>query len=116
MPLTRDFKASIRDRAQADPEFRSALLVEAAQALIDGEPDVAKAVLRDYVNATVGFDDLSRKVRIPKKSIMRMLSKSGNPSTSNMTLILAYLSRQEGLKLKVSRSDEKLPRLKRRVG
>jgi DNA-binding phage protein len=116
MPLTRDFKASIRDRAQADPEFRSALLVEAAQALIDGEPEVTKAVLRDYVNATVGFDHLSRKVRIPKKSIMRMLSKSGNPSTSNMTLILAYLNRQEGLKLKVSCHDEKLPRLKRRVG
>ena len=103
MPLTRDFKATIRDRAQTDPEFRSALLVEAAQALIDGEPDVTKAVLRDYIKATVGFDQLSLKVRIPKKSIMRMLSKSGNPTTKNMTLILAYLNKYEGLKLRVSR-------------
>ena len=102
MALTRDFKATVRDRAQRDPEFRSALLVEAAQALIDGDLDVAKAVLRDYINATVGFEHLSRKVQIPKKSIMRMLSTSGNPSTNNMTLILAYLSEQEGLRLKVS--------------
>ncbi|MDH3727472.1 MAG: transcriptional regulator [Myxococcales bacterium] len=102
MPLTRDFKATIRDRAQADPAFRRALLVEAAQALIDGELDVTKAVLRDYVNATIGFDHLSRQVRIPKKSIMRMLSKSGNPSISNISLILAYLNEQEGLSLKVS--------------
>lgn len=102
MPLTRDFKATIRDRAQNDPKFRRALLVEAAQALVDGEPDITKSVLRDYINATVGFDHLSRKVRIPKKSIMRMLSKSGNPSTNNMTLILAYLNQEEGLTLKVS--------------
>jgi len=103
MALTRDFKATVRDRAQEDPEFRSALLIEATQALVDGDPDVTKAVLRDYINATLGFDHLSRKIRIPKKSIMRMLSKSGNPSTNNMTLILAYLNEQEGLQLKVSR-------------
>ncbi|RLB37096.1 MAG: transcriptional regulator [Deltaproteobacteria bacterium] len=103
MPLTRDFKATVRDRARTDPEFRGALLVEAAQALIDGEPDVTKAVLRDYIKATVGFDQLSLKVRIPKKSIMRMMSKSGNPTTKNMTLILSYLNRREGLNLRVSR-------------
>ena len=102
MPLTRDFKSTIRDRAQRDPKFRSALLVEAAQALIDGEPDVTKAVLRDYINATLGFDDLSREIQIPKKSIMRMLSESGNPSTNNMALILSYLNEYEGLTLKVS--------------
>jgi DNA-binding phage protein len=102
MPLTRDFKATVRDRAQRDPEFRSALLVEAAQALLDGEPDVTKSVLRDYINATVGFDRLSREIQIPKKSIMRMLSRSGNPSTNNMALILVYLNKQEGLNLKVS--------------
>ena len=103
MPLTRDFKATVRARAQKDPEFRRALLVEAAQALLDGEPDVTKSVLRDYINATVGFDQLSREIRIPKKSIMRMLSKSGNPSTNNMALILAHLKKHEGLTLKVSR-------------
>jgi DNA-binding phage protein len=103
MPLTRDFKATVRNRAEKDPEFRSALLVEAAQALIDGEPDVTKCVLRDYINATLGFDQLSREVRIPKKSIMRMLSNSGNPTTRNMVLILAHLNKHEGLRPRVSR-------------
>lgn len=102
MPLTRDFKATVRDRAQKDSEFRGALLVEATQALIDGEPDVAKAVLRDYINATIGFEHLSEQVRIPKKSLMRMLSRVGNPRTDNMTLILASLKEYEGLELKVS--------------
>jgi DNA-binding phage protein len=103
VPLTRDFKATVRNRAEKDPEFRSALLVEAAQALIDGELDVTKCVLRDYINATLGFDQLSREVRMPKKSIMRMLSNSGNPTTKNMTRILAHLNKCEGLRLRVSR-------------
>jgi DNA-binding phage protein len=102
MPLTRDFKATVFARVQKDREFRSALLVEAAQALIDGEPDITKSVLRDYINATIGFEQLSQEVRIPKKSIMRMLSQSGNPTTQNMTLILARLNEHEGLRLKVS--------------
>jgi len=102
MPLTRDFKATVFARAQKDPEFRSALLVEAAQALIDGELDITKSVLRDYINATIGFEQLSQEVRIPKKSIMRMLSQSGNPTTQNMALILACLNEHEGLRLKVS--------------
>lgn len=102
MPLTREFKSTVRARAQRDPEFRSALLVEAAQALIDGELDITKSVLRDYINATIGFEQLSRNVRIPKKSIMRMLSDAGNPTTQNMSLILAHLNEHEGVKLKVS--------------
>jgi hypothetical protein len=60
VPRTRDFKSTIRARAQRDPKFGSALLVGAAQAIIDGEPDVTKAVLRDYINATLGFERLSR--------------------------------------------------------
>jgi DNA-binding phage protein len=102
MALTRDFKATVFARVQKDPEFRSALLVEAAQALIDGEPDITKSVLRDYINATIGFEQLSQEVHIPKKSIMRMLSQSGNPTTQNMALILACLNEHEGLRLKVS--------------
>jgi DNA-binding phage protein len=106
VPLTRDFKATVFARVQEDPEFRSALLVEAAQALIDGEPDITKSVLRDYINATMGFEQLSQEVHIPKKSIMRMimrmLSQSGNPTTQNMALILACLNEHEGLRLKVS--------------
>ena len=102
MPLTRDFKDTIRERAQRDPEFRGALLAEAAQALLAGEPDVTKAVLRDYVNATVGFEELSRQVRIPKKSLMRMLSKSGNPTLDSMTAILASLQKHEGREFVVS--------------
>src|ERR1039457_1821085 len=58
MPLTHDFKETIRARAQRDPKFRHALLCEAVECVINGDFATGKAVLRDYVNATVGFPDL----------------------------------------------------------
>lgn len=58
MVLTRDFKTTILERAQADPEFRVGLLIEAAECLLNNEPEVAKTLLRDYVNATIGFQGL----------------------------------------------------------
>ncbi len=58
MPLTRDFKESIKERAQSDPAFRVGLLTEAAKCLLNNEVAVAKTLLRDYVNATIGFQKL----------------------------------------------------------
>jgi hypothetical protein len=53
MTLTRDFKATIKERAQADPAFRIGLPTEAAECLLNDETELAKALLRDYVNATL---------------------------------------------------------------
>ena len=58
MPLTRDFRVTLRERLDHDPGFREALLEEGVQCLLAGEVDVGKSVLRDYVNATIGFREL----------------------------------------------------------
>ena len=58
MPLTHDFKETIRARAQRDPAYRQALLSEAIECCFGGDLETGKAVLRDYVNATTGFQDL----------------------------------------------------------
>ena len=49
MPLTRDFRVTIRERLERDPGFREALLEEGVQCLLAGEVDLGKSVLRDYV-------------------------------------------------------------------
>ena len=97
MPLTHDFKETIQARAQRDPDFRHALLREAAQCIINGDLATGKAVLRDYVNATVGFQDLERRTRIPAKSLMRMLGPKGSPSAVNLSSILCALQTSEGV-------------------
>ena len=100
--LTHDFKETIRARAQRDPDFRQALLREAVECVVNGDLATGKVVLRDYVNATVGFQGLERRTRIPAKSLMRMLGPKGSPSAANLSSILTALQRTEGVQFKVS--------------
>ena len=102
MALTRDFKDTIMERAQNDPAFRVGLLTEAAECLLNDEVGVAKMLLRDYVNATVGFQELGRLVDKKPQSLMRMLSEKGNPSLGNISKLMASLHRHEGVELRVS--------------
>lgn len=54
MTLTRDFKQTVVERVERDQAFAKALLDEAATLFLSGEPDAARLILRDLVNATVG--------------------------------------------------------------
>ncbi|WP_321478114.1 transcriptional regulator [uncultured Paludibaculum sp.] len=102
MPLTHDFKETIRQRAQEEPEFRQALLREAVECILNGDLQTGKAVLRDYVNATVGFQDLEKRTRIPAKSLMRMLGPKGSPSAVNLTSIVTVLLQTEGVRFELA--------------
>ena len=102
MPLTHDFKETIRARVRRDPDFRHALLCEAVECILNGDLETGKAVLRDFVNATVGFQDLEKRTRIPAKSLMRMLGPKGSPSVANFTGILTALRKSEGVHFELS--------------
>ena len=102
MALTRDFKETILERAQSDPAFRVGLLTEAAECLLNNETNVAKSLLRDYVNATLGFQRLGDIVDKKPASLMRMLSGKGNPSLDNISQVLAAVRQYEGVELHVS--------------
>jgi putative addiction module killer protein len=102
MALTKEFKETVKARAARDPAFREALLKEAIEQFLAGELETGKAVLRDYINATVGFAKLARATGTPTKSLMRMLGPSGNPRASNLLTIIAKLQRVTGLHLAVA--------------
>ena len=87
MTLTRDFKQTVIERVERDPAFAKALLDEAATLFLSGEPDAARLILRDLVNATVGFEILAELTQKPSKSLHRMLSLNGNPSMDNLAAI-----------------------------
>ena len=101
MPLTRHFKVTVRERLQRDPGFREALLKEAVDCLLSGDVETGKSLLRDHVNATVGFIELGGLTDKSPKSLMRMLSPTGNPHASNLFEIISCLQEREGLHLKV---------------
>src|SRR6202165_4169410 len=97
MPLTRDFKATIRARAARDPKFRKELLREGVECMLAGDTATAKTILRDYINATVGFSELAEATHIPSKSLMRMLGPTGNPRADNLFVVVSFLQQREGV-------------------
>jgi DNA-binding phage protein len=100
MVLTRDFKQTIVERVRRDPAFAKALLDEAATLFLNGEPHTARLILRDLVNATVGFEELAAETAKPAKSLHRMLSKRGNPTMDNLAAILGVLRKRLGVEIK----------------
>jgi DNA-binding phage protein len=101
MSITRDYKETINTRVSNDPVFTAALLDEAITLFLNGEPDVARLVLRDLVNATLGFEELAIEIERPSKSLHRMLSARGNPTMDNLTKIICVLRDRLGLDIKV---------------
>ena len=91
MALSHDFNQTVADRVEHDPAFAKALFDEAATLFLNGEPDTARLILRDLVNATVGFETLARLTDRPSKSLHRMLSSNGNPSMDNLSAIFGAL-------------------------
>ena len=101
MALTRDFKETVQARAQRDPSFREGLLREGVECLLSGDIDTGKVVLRDYINATIGFEKLGSLTNKPPKSLMRMFGPAGNPHARNLFEVISHIQRHEGVHLEV---------------
>ncbi|WP_428505132.1 transcriptional regulator [Roseateles sp.] len=102
MALTRDFKETILARVQADPKFRDALLKEGIETMLAGDVDGGKAIIRDYIKATVGFEKLGAESGSSPKSLIRMFGTSGNPQAKNLFAVISCLQQLEGLTLHVT--------------
>jgi len=101
MALTRDFRRTIKERMDRDSVFRAALLTEVVELMLAGDVATAKPLLRDFVNATIGFAVLADKTGVPAKSLMRMVGKTGNPRADNLFAILHVLQEETGVQLEV---------------
>jgi DNA-binding phage protein len=99
MILTRDFKHTVVERVQHDKKFAKSLLDEAATLFLNGEAELARLILRDLVNSTVGFEKLARKTSKSSKSLHRMLSKTGNPNMDNLSAIFSAVANNLGVNI-----------------
>jgi hypothetical protein len=115
--LTRSFNELVQKHVADDPAFAEALLREGIEAMLGGDVDTGKAILRDYIKATVGFEQLGRAIKTPSKSLIRMFGARSNPQARNLFGVIGHLQKHAGLQLHVTlagRSYEEAPRLKRR--
>jgi len=109
MALTRDFRETVQARVKRDAAFRKGLLSEAIESLLVGEVTLGKELLRDYINATVGFPKLASHTKIHVKTLHQMFGPNGNPTARNLFEIVAYLQRAEGVRFEVRSTRAALP-------
>ena len=101
MALTRDFKDTVQARVRRDAAFREGLLTEALENLLSGEVALGKELLRDFINATMGFPKLAMQTKIHVKTLHQMFGPRGNPTVGNLFEITSCLQRAEGVHFEV---------------
>ena len=105
--LTGSVRELIDGYIASDPAFREALIQEAIEAMLAGDVDTGKTILRDYIKATDGFEKLGRALGTPPKSLIRMFGPRGNPQARNLFGVIGYLQKRDGLVLRVTTSSRK---------
>ncbi len=103
MAKTKNFKELVQRHVQGDRKFAEALLREGIDAMLSGDIESGKTILRDYIKATVGFEKLGAATGAPPKSLIRMFGPRGNPQAKNLFTVLGYLQREAGVTLHISR-------------
>jgi DNA-binding phage protein len=91
--LTVDSSITLQARIKADHTFAEALLREATDLFLNGETEASRLLLRDVVNATVGFEQIAMATNRPSKSIHRMLSARGNPTMDSLSVVFSAISK-----------------------
>jgi len=102
MALTREYKETVLKRIQRDTRFAKALYAEALNALLSGETEEGLSMLRDLVNAKISFAELARQTGFGEKSLHRMLSRRGNPTTRSLFIMTSAISHDLGLNVRVA--------------
>jgi DNA-binding phage protein len=102
MARTKSFKDLVQRNVKRDKKFAEALLREGVDAMLSGDVDTGKTILRDYIKATVGFEKLGEATQTPSKSLIRMFGPRGNPQAKNLFSVIGYLQKQAGVRLHVS--------------
>lgn len=102
MTSTKSFKELVQRRVADDSDFAAALLREGIDTMLAGDVDTGKAVLRDYIKATVGFEKLGAATGTQPKSLIRMFGPRGNPQARNLFGVISYLQQAAGVQLHVT--------------
>jgi hypothetical protein len=102
MALTKSFKQLVQSRVAKDAAFGEALLREGIDTMLAGDIETGKAILRDYIKATIGFEKLAEATGSSPKSLIRMFGPRGNPQARNLFDIIGYLQKQAGVEFHVT--------------
>jgi len=99
---TKRFDKLVQHRVKTDTRFAAALLREGVDAMLSGDMETGKVILRYYIKATVGFEKLGEAIDAPPKSLIRMFDPQSNPQAKSLFSVIGYLQKRAGLQLQVT--------------
>ena len=102
MTKTNSFRGLVEHHVKRDKKFAEALLREGVDAMLSGDVETGKIILRDYIKATIGFEKLGAATGAPPKSLIRMFGPRGNPQAKNLFSVIGYLQKRAGMRLHVA--------------
>jgi hypothetical protein len=102
MAKSKSFRELVQRNVKQDAAFAEALLREGIDAMLSGDLDTGKSIVRDYIKATIGFERLGAATGAPPKSPLRMFGRRGNPQARNLFNVIGYLQKRAGVRLRVS--------------
>jgi DNA-binding phage protein len=91
------FDDMLKGMADDNPQFASEMLEEALNTILAGDVDDGRVLLRQYVKATIGFQELAKRTGKQDKNLMRSLSASGNPTAANLFEIVQACTKAAGV-------------------
>jgi hypothetical protein len=99
---TGSFADLVQEHVKRDTKFAEALLREGIDAMLSGDLETGKTILRDYIKATIGFEKLGAATGAPPKSLIRMFGPRGNPQARNLFSVIGYLQKHAGVRFHVA--------------
>jgi DNA-binding phage protein len=99
---TKSFRELVQRHVKDDASFAVALLREGVDAMLSGDVETGKTILRDYIKATIGFEKLGAATGAPAKSLIRMFGPRGNPQAKDLFSVIGYLQKEAGVELRVA--------------
>lgn len=92
----------VKTRIRSDDAFGYALLSEAIEVLLANDMPTAKSVLYDYIDATIGFEDLALQSGIDAAMLRGMFGPASDPRAGDLFRVLSLLQQHQGIQFEVS--------------
>ena len=102
MARTKSFADLVQQHVKRDAKFAKALLRGGIDAMLSGDLDTGKTILRDCIEATIGFEKLGAATGAPPKSLIRMFGPRGNSQARNLFSVVGYLQKHAGMRFHVA--------------
>ncbi len=113
MALTKEYRKTVLERIQNDPEYTAALYAEAVECLIEGDKATALSIIRDLVHAHISFKILAKETGMGEKALHRMLGSRGNPTADRLCRVMHTVEQDLGLTTEVTAKMNRKSRKKR---